>query len=141
MNITAITNFISGSGPIALDDKFVSIRLVKEAVQKKFRLAVLEESSTHMKCKIIRYARLYGAPIFFLNATAEFDIKRESDSNTLIINYYWPDYYLVAVAASAAGIISKNISFFLLALVFFGGLVFLDTKWVTSRIRKLISNK
>lgn len=141
MDIKAITNFITGNSPIPLSDKFVSIRLVKEAIEKKYRLAVLEESSTYMKCKIIRYARIYGAPIIFPSATAKFDIKRESDRNTLTINYNWPDYYLVAVAASAAGIISRNIILFLLALVSFGGLVFLDTRWVSSRIRQLISDK
>lgn len=141
MNTKRIINFITGSAPISLDDKFVSIRLIKEAIQKKYRLTVLEESPTHMKCKIIRYARLYAAPFFFLNATAQFDIKRETDSDTLLINYSWPDYYLVAGIALAAGIISKDIILFLLLLVFFGGLVFLDTKWVSSRIRKLISSK
>lgn len=140
MNTKRIINFITGSASISFDDNFVSVRLIKEAIQKKYRLTVLEETPTHMKCKIIRYARLYAAPFFFLNATAQFDIKKDSHDNTLIINFFWPDYFLVAAVALAVGI-SKGISLFLLALVFFGGLVFLDTKWVSSRIRKLISEQ
>ncbi len=140
MNIKSLTNFITGSGSIAFDDQFVSIRLIEEAIRKKYRLAILEESPTHMKCKLIRYARLYAAPFIFLNATAQFDIKKDKNDNTLIIKFSWPEYYLVAAVALAVGI-SKGVTLFLVALGFFGGLVFLDTTWVSSRIRKLVSEQ
>ena len=139
MNIKITKNFITGSGSLIYDDKFVSIRLLKEALLKKYRLAILEESAAHIKCKIIRYARLYGVPIIFPNPTLTLIIKRETEKNILHYEFQWPEYYLVAFVAVLAGITSRDIIFFLLVLVFFGSLVFLDTKWVSSRIRTIIS--
>jgi hypothetical protein len=100
----------------------------------------LEESAAHFKCKIIRYARLYGAPIIFPNPTLTLEIKRESEKNILHYDFQWPEYYLVAFIAALAGIISRNVLLSLVVFAFFGSLVFLDTKWVSSRIRKIISN-
>ena len=140
MNIKTTNNFITGSGSLIYDDNFVSIRLLKEALLKKYRLAILEESATHIKCKIIRYARLYGAPILFPNPTLTLIIKRETEKTIVHYDFQWQEYYLVAFVAVLAGITSRNITLFILVLVFFGSLVFLDTKWVSSRIRKIILN-
>lgn len=140
MNIRTTNNFITGSGSLIFGDRFVSIRLIKEALLKKYRLAILEESATHFKCKVIRYARLYGAPIIFPNPTLTLDIKRESQTNILHYDFHWPEYYLVAFLAVLTGITLKDVVLFLFVLVFFGGLVFLDSKWVSSRIRQIISN-
>lgn len=139
MNIRT-TNFITGSGSLVVEDKFISMRLVKEALTKKYRLRILEESADHIKCKIIRYARLYGAPILFPTPTLTLDIKRESEKTMLNYDFRWPEYYLVALGAVLAGIMSRDKTLFLVAFAFFGSLVFLDTKWVSSRIRKIISN-
>lgn len=132
-------NFFTGRGSLIYADNFVSIRLLKEALVKKYRLTILEESASHIKCKIIRYARLYGAPILFPNPTLTLIIKKESGKNILYYDFQWPEYYLVAVLSVLAGITSRNIILFLLVFIFFGGFVFLDTKWVSSRIRKIIS--
>jgi hypothetical protein len=140
MNIKTITNLITSSGSLLLDHEFISVRLIKEAVQKKYRLIVLEESPTHMKCKIIRYARFYGAPMVFPNPSVQFVIKKQPEGNTLLIDYHWPDYYLLLVLTIAAGIISQDLFYTTFILLLFGIAVFLDTKWVSTRIKKIILN-
>lgn len=136
----SIKEYINGNGTILMDDKFISIRLIKEALERNYRLRIIDESSTHLKAKIIRYARLYGAPILFPNATIDIHIEKEDDKNTLQYWFAWPDYYLVIIGAVIAGIDSRSVVFPLLVLLFGGLLVFLDTKWVSSKINKILKH-
>lgn len=147
----SLREFFTGSGKIVFEDKFISIGLIRDALEKKFRLVILEESAIHMRCKIIRYARLYAAPALFIpNSVINVVIKREEEITTLYYDFEWPEYYWVVAFAMLGGILSAtlprigsfieatiySIVFSGLILFFFGLLVFLDTKYVSSRIRR-----
>ena len=136
----SVTDFIKGSGEVTIKDKFVSVRLVEDALGKAFRLKVIEESPNFIKCKLVRFARIYGAPIIWPSATLAITIENQTD----IIRYkfYWPDYFLLlmmvaAVIISRGGyMLKEDFLFLLLAVPFLAGLIFLDTKYVSSRVRK-----
>jgi len=72
--------FFTGSGAINTDDRFISLRMIKEAREEDFRIQVIEESPNHLKCKIIRYARIYGAPVCFLHPTISFSFNNKDNT-------------------------------------------------------------
>ncbi|RII30426.1 MAG: hypothetical protein CXR30_05425 [Geobacter sp.] len=135
-------DFISGNGEVILKDKFVSVRLVGAALEKKFRLKIIEESPKFIKFKIVRFARIYGAPVFWPSASLSIAINNENDS----INYkfYWPDYYmlllLVGLVLFVPGIktLKEDFLFPLITVIFWAGIIFLDTKYVSSKVRKTL---
>ena len=147
-----LRDFFHGSGQIVLHDKFLSLRLVKETLEKKFRIRVLEESSSHLKCKIVRFTRLYGVPVFFPNPTLELTFKNENQESTIHYNFTCYDYYLLAIMAtmfgssfmvissepSVIGAIKEFLFGFMIVLFFYGSLIFLDTKYLLFRIHKAL---
>ncbi len=149
-----LRNFFHVSGRIVLEDKFLSLRLVRETLERKFKIHILEESSRGLRCKIVRFSRLYGVPVPFPNPTLEVTFKNEKQESTIHYNFTCYDYYLVAIAAPLFGILSPTISpeqafidaikkgllVFMIVLLFYGTLIFLDTKYFVSRIRKALSS-
>ena len=146
----SVRNFLHGYGEIELKGGFTSPRLVIETMKRMFRIRVLEESPGHIKCKIYRFARLYGFPIIFPNPTLEIDWGQSAEG--YIIQYYLTcyDYYEVAALAFIFGIGCGTMEHALWAslragvfgagmvLFLYGGLVFTDTKYLVRRIRKAL---
>lgn len=145
-----VRNFFHGCGEIDLKGGFTSPRLVTETLKRSFRIQVLEESPSQVKCKIYRFVRLYGFPILFPNPTLEIDWRRGAEG--FIIEYCLTcyDYYLVGALAFIFGILCSTLEHTLLGalrmgllgvvfpLVLYGGLVLLDTKYLLHRIRKVL---
>ena len=135
-------DFFTGNGEITLKDKFVSVRLVEDALKKAFRIKVTEESQNLIKLKLVRFARIYGAPIIWPSARLAITI----DNQTEVIRYkfYWPDYFLLTTLVAAIFIfkggylLKEDFLFLLFALPLWAGIIFLDTKHVSSRVRKTL---
>lgn len=135
-------DFITGNGEITLKDKFISARLVEEALGKTFRLKVMEESPNSIKCKLVRFARIYGAPIIWPSARLAITIDNQTD--VIRYKFYWPDYFLLTTLIAAVFIfrgghpLKEDFLFLLFALPLWAGIIFLDTKYVSSRVRKTL---
>ena len=135
-------NFLTGNDQVNLSDKFLSPRLVKDAIGKKFNIRIIEERPDYIKFRIIRFARLYGAPFIWPQASIEVCIDNEND--TLIYKFFWPEYFALIIPFILFFAVGEKVkeffSFYIFALIFFCSIMFLDTKWVSSRVRKAFKN-
>jgi hypothetical protein len=122
---------------------------------KHHRTIVIDESPRHLRCKTIRSLRLYGAPtIFFPKATLIIDVDHEENASALHYAFKRPEYYVVTISATLLGVLSSSLRpeapamnriavgfvSFLFLFLFFGLCVFLDTKLVSRRIRKILTS-
>jgi len=137
-----VPDFITGNGEISLKDKFVSVRLVENALGKAFRLKVTEESPNFIKCKLVRFARIYGAPVIWPSATLSISIDNQNDM--IKYKFYWPDYFMLITMVVAvlifynAHLFKEDFLTFLFAIPLWAGIIFLDTKYVSSKVRKTL---
>lgn len=148
----SIRDFFHGGGIIVAENQFISLRLVKECLEKKFTIQVLEETPHRLRCKIIRFVRLYAAPIPYPNPSLEVSIQNERDE--AVINYRITDYdyYILIILVLIAGISSLGLgiakgmigafgqafTFSIFVLIFFGSLIFLDARVFAFRIKKAL---
>ena len=135
--------FLDGSGELHFQGVFLSPRLVREALEKKFKLVTMEESAHHARYKIIRLFRLYGGPAIFPQAKIAITIHKNNSYSSLYWHFIWPEYYvlLVSFLFLCAVVLVNGQGIRFLPFVFLGCcwalLVFLDTKWVSRRVRKI----
>jgi len=142
----SLRQFINGSGELHFEEVFLSPRIVKEALEKRFRLVPIEESSSHLRYKIVRFFRLYGGPAIFPQARIDITIRRDNSRSSLYWHFVWPEYYvsfvsfiiLFAVVVFDKGI--QIIPFLIFYLALFSSIVFLDTKWVSRRVRNVFKH-
>jgi len=124
-------------GEVILRDKFISPRIVKDTLSKYFKFSVIDERSNYIKLRIIRLARLYGFPFLWPQASIEIWIKNENDK--LIYKFFWPEYFTLIIPSIILPLINERVrelmSFFICAMIFYGLLMFFDTKWVSRRFR------
>ena len=129
---------LAEKGEVNLGNKFLSPRIVKDALGKLFNVTVIDERSNYIKLRIIRFARLYGFPFIWPQASIEIWINNEN--NKLIYEFFWPEYLTLIIPFVFFFFIEERmrefILFILFALIFFGFLIFLDTRWVVRRVRK-----
>lgn len=129
---------ISEKCEICLEDKFLSTRIIKDALKEKFNIAILDERSNYLKIRLIRLARLYGAPFIWPQASIEIWIRNEDDK--LIYEFFWPEYLAIGIPFILLIIMverfRENIFAIAIALTFFGLFVYLDTRWAARRVRK-----
>ena len=142
----SVRDFLSGSGELHFQNTFVSPRLVREALQKKYWLVTIEESAHHGRYKIIRLLRLYGGPALFPQARIDITIRKHNGQSSLYWHFVWPEYwvlllsFLLVCAATLAD--HQRIPFLALPLVgcCFALLVFLDTNLVSTRVRRIFKD-
>jgi len=148
----SLETFLKRSGTITLRDRSVSVRLMEETLRKKYRIRVLEETPRGLRCKIIRYARLFGAPWIGPHPTVSITVERDNDDTTVCYEFWWPEYYVVLAGAVLFGMgassLKADISLFQraveglvafgLGFAFFGLLVFLDSTYLSWRVRKAL---
>ena len=94
----SLRQFINGSGELHFEGAFLSPRIVKEALQKRFRLVPIEESSSHLRYKIVRFFRLYGGPAIFPQARIDITIRKDNSRSSLYWHFAWPEYYAFIVS-------------------------------------------
>ena len=144
----SLQEFFDGSGELQFDEVFVSPRLVREALEKRFRLVVIEETPHQLRGKLVRYARIYAAPVIWPNATISIQIHREGLRHRLSWRFHWPDFYMLLLVAVLALLVETDPSRFrdgslvltgiLCFTIFFLLLIFLDTKRVSWRVRRTL---
>jgi hypothetical protein len=137
----SVKQFLNGSGQIYFADRFISVRLIREALEKHFKLRIIHESPNKAQYKIIRYVRIYGAPILFPHPTLNLNIDTEYDR--VDYDFFWSDYYILVFAAFIWGLFSigEGVSYPLLmafGFCFYGILIFLDTKYVAYHVRRTL---
>jgi hypothetical protein len=128
-------------GELSLKDKFLSPRLIKEIIEKKFTIRVIDETANYIKFTIIRFGRLYGFPYVWPQASVELWINNETDK--LVYKFFWPEYFTLIIPFILFPFAPIPIKFILLlpfAILFFGFLMFLDTKWVSKRFLKALKS-
>ena len=86
---------ISEKGEVYSKDKFLSPRLVKEILEKKFTVRVLDQGPNYIKFRIIRFGRLYGFPFVWPQASVEVWINDETDK--LVYKFFWPEYFALII--------------------------------------------
>jgi hypothetical protein len=136
-----------------MQDSFVSPRIIKEKIEKHFKLVTTEETASKQKFKIVRYARLYGAPFVYPSATVSFSINKRE--NTVTCQFFWPEWCLLLFSINGFGIsvyhsleeganlkcaITDGVEFAILSCMFVSLAVFLDTKFVARKIRRSLIN-
>ena len=123
---------------VTVGNKFLSPRIIKDTLEKHFNVKIVDERSNYIKLRIIRLARLYGFPFIWPQASIEVWIKNEKDK--LIYKIFWPEYLSLIIPLILFIFIEEQVRdfilFFVFALIFFGFLMFLDTRWVSRKIRK-----
>jgi len=148
----SLETFLKRSGTITLRDRFVSVRHIEETLRKKYRLRVIEETPRGLRCKIIRYGRLWGAPWIGPHPTLGITLERDSDDTTVRYEFRWPEYYVFLAGAALFGIgassLKADVSLFQravegllafgLGFAFFGLLVFLDSSYLSWRVRNAL---
>jgi len=148
-----LNKFLNGRGQLILEDKHLSLRIIKEALAKKFKIVVIEESPLYLSCKVKRLTRLYGAPIPFPNPKLELTIKHDNCRSTVSYYLISYDYYIVLFSAVVAGFVApsffqtttllngfiRGILAFALVFLIYGTFVFVDTKYFTRLIRKALT--
>ena len=82
--------FFSGNGKINTKGSFLSPRLIRESLEKKFRIIPIYESPQIMKYKIVRFARLYGAPV--INPSSQLTIVINKDMKEMTYSFIWPEW-------------------------------------------------
>lgn len=143
-------DFFHGYGEVDTKGKLVSTMLVTETLKRDFRIQILEESQRHIKCKINRGIKITASPVRFPDSTLDIAMGSQTESSVITCRLTCYDYYVVAIGALLLGIScttqerSLGEAFKIGLLVFaptmllFGGLVFLDTKYLMYRIRKAL---
>jgi hypothetical protein len=146
--IQSVAGFFQRGGELHFKEAFLSPRLIREALESRFRLATIEETSTYLRFKIIRFLRIYGGPMIWPQAEIDITIKRIGNSFTLYWHFFWPEYYLLLLWPILFGLgaltneqrVGVTIFALPVAILFSGFLFFLDTMWVARRVRKAFTN-
>ena len=137
------------SGKIKIRDKFVSLRLIKDALEKENKIKIIEETSSFLRCQVHR-TRYNFAGTKFLCPTICLKIEKQPHETSILYDIFWPDYYITAftvlifVIGSIISIIKAGAQFHVGSLSVFFIIVFcvagITTYWearhCSKRIRK-----
>ena len=134
--------FSNGSGTVIFKDTFLSVRLIREALEKRYRLTVLEESERHLKCDIMTVPWF---PSMHRNATLDLFIEREKESTTITWRFNWGWQYRILLILGVVFFIEmlahRESKGLFLGIMLFGFMyVFLDTRWIIYRVRRIFKS-
>jgi hypothetical protein len=134
-------NIFIGNGVINVADENISINLLKKEIEKRYRLRVIEESSTYLKCKILRVFSIWSFSLVaagFPSPTLTIKLDKKLNKDLLIINFFWSDYFYIMLLASFFGIITMSFILPIFILLFLGIFAFVNSKYVSLRIWKVL---
>ncbi len=94
----SLRQFINGSGELHFEGVFLSPRIIKEALEKRFRLVTIVEFPHHVQYKIIRLFRLYRGPAIFPQARIDIAIRKDNSHSSLYWHFIWPEYYVFLIS-------------------------------------------
>lgn len=101
------SKLIKESGIINLGDQIISIRLIKEKIQKHHNVSVLEEETDFVKMRVYRIGRLFGGPWLGPFPTISYKVERTQEKTLLHYNYFWPEYFMAIFAAIFLGLMAS----------------------------------
>lgn len=140
--------FFQGSGRITFKDKFISLRFIKDALEKDFKIVTQEETSKYLKCKIVRYMRLFGGPALLPFPTLEVQFNNENETSEIHYKFTSHDYIVSIIVlpvffafAALNGFFENNslaIQLIIGALVVTFLAIFADTKYFSGRIKRAL---
>lgn len=96
---------------IYLGNEFLSSHVIRDALGKKFNISVVDERPNYIKFRIIRFARLYGFPFIWPQATIEVWIENENDK--LGYGFFWPEYLALIIPFILFLVIEERLGDFL----------------------------
>ena len=146
MRISKLTH---ESGEIGLRAKFVSLRLIKDALGKENKIKIIEETTNSLWCQVHRTKYNFGGAKF-LCPTIFLKIETQPHETILLYDFFWPDYYIAAFAVliftvgSIISIIKTGMQFHAGALAAFfifvfclaGLITFWEARHCSKRLRK-----
>lgn len=136
---------IGWKGCIKIADRFVSARIIREEIEKKYNILILRESKNQLLYVIKRYWRLYGGPwIFFPQARILIYIEKVDNSYILKWFILWPEYILllslILVGLYAFSISGRNmydLSGILITFSFPGTIILADIYMTYVKIKNI----
>lgn|SRR5574341_196320 len=148
-----LKDLLLGNGVVTLKNNYSSMSVIRGTLEKKYFIRVIEESTYHMKCKMMRSARLFGGPVLFPNPTLTIDLRYTDQGATITYSFEWPDYYVafaasISIALSFAlwrgngnisAIVHEGLKEFIFILCFSVLCVFIDNRWFTSKVRSILA--
>jgi hypothetical protein len=146
-----INQFVHNKGSLNLGDQFISLRLIKEKLEKHNRISILEETSSYIKCKVFRILRIFGGPWIGPYPILFFRIERKQKDTIVHYDFYWPEYYAAVLSSVAFGFVMGYCEYetadiflrikigflFFIACVFVSSVfIFLDIKYYSRILHK-----
>ena len=148
--LESVGSWLNGDGVVFLRNRFVSVAHIEEALRRKFRIQILDDTPKSLRCKVIRYVRLLGVPWFWPHPTLSVFLVRQDDGTTLQYEFRWPEHYVGLALGTLSGVMastadatvgSRALDAFVAfgtATLFFSMLVLLDGKYLSWRIRHIL---
>lgn len=139
-------------GVVFVRDRIVSIAHIEQALRSMYRIQVLEETHKGVRCKLIRNLRLVGSPWLGPHTTLSVVLDKRDDGTILQYEFQSPEYYIGLGVATLIGICTSALSgsssslsralnglmAFGIGFMFFSLLIYLDSVYVSWRIRRLL---
>ncbi len=136
-------------GELNFGDRFISIKFIKEMLEKGNKILILEETEFLLKCRVFRIIRVFGGPWIGPQPVLYFRIEQKQEKTILYYDFYWLEYYMVAFCSAVFGFaigyfehsnlilrINAGLIAFLFCILFTGSGIFIDTKYYSKRLRK-----
>jgi hypothetical protein len=98
-------DLISEKATIDLQESFISVINLRNRIKNKFKTKTLSETSTSFSFKIIRFARLFGAPVFFPNPIFNVEVLKEGENTKVHCELLVFDYFFIYIAVFVFGFI------------------------------------
>lgn len=143
-------DLITERGIIDLQGSYISIFNLKNKIEKSFNTKPISETSNSFSCKMIRFARLFGAPMFFSRPILNVELIREGGNTKIQCELIVFDYFMVYISIIILGFvlffsdffsspqigIKENVGILITAFVFGNIAVLLDSKYFLYLLKK-----
>jgi hypothetical protein len=140
---------LDSSGELQLDGTFVSLRLVKDALEQCFRLIIKAERPHYLCCTLVRYRWLYASPLFWVQPTLHLHFR--TDGSRAVLSWHFsrlhdyavilvlPIYLGIQAFASHAQAPSSSFGLVLLCTLGFLAMTLLHTRLVSRRVQRVLA--
>ncbi len=88
-----------GNGVVTLAHSYFSMGVIRGALEKNHAIEIIEESTYHMKCRILPSYRVFTRSMPVWSSILAIDLKYSDNGVSISYSFRWPEYYFgVAVA-------------------------------------------